>query len=498
MSEPKRVDRRKFIYAGLGAVALIAIGAAAYVAMNPPVVTQTTTVPTTSVVTTTVPTTSVVTTTVSTTTSPTTSQTTTPTTSTTTTYKPTTIEFWSTFLGGGNNLPREQMLNMLVDILKNEQPWLKVELADKPYGEFPDRLLAACLAKNPPHVACSMWMWDPNFVPFFMEITDEMLEKIGVSKEDYEPVQWDINLWDGKLLGLNTQIDVMGLMWHKGLANEAGIDRPPETWEELADFSKKITDYFHNKGQTDVYGYNLCLRYNHGNTIFRFMPVVWAYGGSIMEITDGGEVKVTINSQGVIDAVNLYVRIYQKDKSCPPTAFDDTADQGNNYFMMNKVAYVIQHPASVDSILNQGFPLSKMGYDLYPKGPVRRAACMGGWNLHFFKDRIKTKEELEASLVFAKYFLSPELNAIWSKALGPGTKRALQTSIWQDEIKLKPWRRVQLEMIKYVIPFPRHPKWTEIALLVIPKMLQSACSGDMTTEQAVKWAEEQIKEKLKG
>jgi len=71
MSEPKKVDRRKFIYAGLGAVALIAIGAAAYVAMNPPVVTQTvttsTTVPTTSVVTTTVPTTSVVTTTVPTT-----------------------------------------------------------------------------------------------------------------------------------------------------------------------------------------------------------------------------------------------------------------------------------------------------------------------------------------------------------------------------------------------------------------------------------------------
>jgi|GEM_PF-2813584 len=71
MSEPKKVDRRKFIYAGLGAVALIAIGAAAYVAMNPTVVTQTvttsTTVPTTSVVTTTVPTTSVVTTTVPTT-----------------------------------------------------------------------------------------------------------------------------------------------------------------------------------------------------------------------------------------------------------------------------------------------------------------------------------------------------------------------------------------------------------------------------------------------
>jgi len=73
MSEPKKIDRRKFIYAGLGAVALVAIGAATYVVMNPPVVTVTkpttsvvtTTVPTTSVVTTTVPTTSVVTTTTS-------------------------------------------------------------------------------------------------------------------------------------------------------------------------------------------------------------------------------------------------------------------------------------------------------------------------------------------------------------------------------------------------------------------------------------------------
>ncbi|MGC8911794.1 MAG: hypothetical protein ACP5K8_06945 [Nitrososphaeria archaeon] len=70
--EPKKVDRRSFLYAGLGAVALIAIGAAAYVAMNPPVVTQTvttsTTVPTTSVVTTTSAVTTTTATTITTTT----------------------------------------------------------------------------------------------------------------------------------------------------------------------------------------------------------------------------------------------------------------------------------------------------------------------------------------------------------------------------------------------------------------------------------------------
>jgi multiple sugar transport system substrate-binding protein len=35
MSQPKKVDRRKFIYAGLGAVALVAIGAATYLVLSP-------------------------------------------------------------------------------------------------------------------------------------------------------------------------------------------------------------------------------------------------------------------------------------------------------------------------------------------------------------------------------------------------------------------------------------------------------------------------------
>ncbi|MEM4522321.1 MAG: hypothetical protein QW738_03785 [Nitrososphaeria archaeon] len=70
-SEPKKVDRRSFLYVGLGAVALIAIGAAAYFATKPPevvTVTQPTTTAVTTVVTTTQPTTTVVTTTVPTTT----------------------------------------------------------------------------------------------------------------------------------------------------------------------------------------------------------------------------------------------------------------------------------------------------------------------------------------------------------------------------------------------------------------------------------------------
>ncbi|MEM3713862.1 MAG: hypothetical protein QXF82_02815, partial [Nitrososphaeria archaeon] len=52
--EPKKVDRRNFLYIGLGVLGLAALGVATYIALNPPVVTQTTTVPTTTIVTTTI------------------------------------------------------------------------------------------------------------------------------------------------------------------------------------------------------------------------------------------------------------------------------------------------------------------------------------------------------------------------------------------------------------------------------------------------------------
>jgi multiple sugar transport system substrate-binding protein len=285
----------------------------------------------------------------------------------------------------------------------------------------------------------------------------------------------------------------MAFLWHKELCEKAGITRPPETWEELASFSKQITDYYHSKGQEDVYGYNLVMRYNHGNTMFRFMPVVWAYGGQIVNVKETGEIEVTVNSQEVIDAVKLYVRIYAKDKSCPPTAFTDTATEGIEYFLRNKVAYVIAHPSNIQYLLNNKFPVEKIGYDLYPKGPVKRASVLGGWNLHIFKDGVRSEEEYEGALILMKTLLEPEWNAKCTLGSNPGNRKAFETETWKKKYESEWWRKAPTEMLKYTVSFPPIPQWSEIGLTVLPKMLQYACSGEKTPEEAVKWAETEIK-----
>ena len=486
-SEPKKVGRRTFLNYAIAVVATgVIVGAATYFAVPKGEVTVTapgTTV--TKTVTTTV-TGTPTTTPPTTTTSPTTTVTTTP-------YEHTVIEYWSNI---EDDVYRKETNPKIIEAVMQENKWIEITYVEKPYGEIRDRLLTACIARNPPHVAVIPIANSPEFVRYAIEITDSIMGKIGVSKDDFWPAALASNMYAGKLYGLPVQNESMAFLWHKELCSKAGIDRPPETWDELADFAKQITDYYHSKGETDVYGYNLVMKYNHGNTMFRFMPVVWAYGGNIVEVTQTGEVKVTVNSQEVIDAVKLYVRMYAKDKSVPPTAFTDTATEGIEYFLRNKIAYVIAHPSNIKYLLNNNFPVEKIGYDLYPKGPVRRASVLGGWNLHIFKDAIKKENQLEAALIFAKYFLNPEWNALWTRGSNPGNRKSFETTTWKELYNKEWWRKAPTSMLQYAIAFPPIPQWSEIGLTVLPQMLQYACSQEKTPEEAVKWAEDKIKEIL--
>jgi multiple sugar transport system substrate-binding protein len=150
--EPKKVDRRSFLYIGLGAVALVAIGAAAYVAMNPPVVTQTTTVsttvPTTSIVTTTVPTTSLVTTTIPTTTTVVTTPTTTP------------IGGKLTIIWEKGWYPQEDEAKKWLALTFKRQFGVDVELNIFAEEDAHKKVVAGCQAGNPPDLGfVRMWDW---------------------------------------------------------------------------------------------------------------------------------------------------------------------------------------------------------------------------------------------------------------------------------------------------------------------------------------------------
>ncbi len=74
----------------------------------------------------------------------------------------------------------------------------------------------------------------------------------------------------------------MAFIWNAKIFKDAGLDpeKPPATWDDVVKYSKQIHD------KLGIAGYGLVAKQNAGNTPFRFMPQLWAYGGAALDEAD--------------------------------------------------------------------------------------------------------------------------------------------------------------------------------------------------------------------
>ena len=299
-SEPKKVDRRKFIYAGLGAVALVAIGAAAYVAMNPPVVTQTVTTSTT------VPTTSVVTTTsVATTTLPV----------TVTTTKITgeiRILDWSR---RANDLYRDLTAkeftpNTGIQVVWDTPPW----------SAYLDKNLATIVATTSPYDVIvnntewtlPAWVYADKLLPL-----NSYIQQSGLDLDDFLPGALSVVCYppdkkikptgaytdykNGIFYGIPLWLDSTPLMWRTDFFKNAGITNPPTNNDEFLDYAIKLT----GKG---VYGYVFQGKPQAGQIYDAWFIFIWRWGTNVFD----ENLNPAFNTSEGIEATQFFVDLLQK------------------------------------------------------------------------------------------------------------------------------------------------------------------------------------------
>ncbi|MEM2154453.1 MAG: extracellular solute-binding protein [Nitrososphaeria archaeon] len=322
-SEPKKVDRRNFIYAGLGAVALVAIGAAAYIAMNPPVVTvtQSTTVPTTSLVTTT----SVVTTTVPTTTSP--------------TEKKLTVWARSAFVAANNDWIKKMCLEWA------QKKGFKIDISLIPVAELTPKLIAAIEAGTPPDVCIHGF----NAISFaeqgLLVPLDDVVNELG--KDDIHPFKLKQATVNGKVYCLPDHFELLYNIIRKDLADAKGVKLPPQNLDELYQAAKTLTE---KDKSIWGFGYPLGKCYDTEG-IFNW---VW--------FNLGGKVMTSKSSKGVVikdDKAFLDAIAYTKkfwDEGLTPPDSDGWTDASNNQNYIDGRIAITQNPPSIYYSLMTGKP----------------------------------------------------------------------------------------------------------------------------------------------
>ncbi len=188
-------------------------------------------------------------------------------------------------------------------------------------------------------------------------------EDVGWSTEDFWPGAMKAVTWDGEGYGVPTNNETMALIWNADIFKRArprsgqGARQPGTT---SSAYSKQIHD------KLGVAGYGLVARKNAGNTPYRFMPQLWAYGGGVFDEADPnpelrrGQAATARPASAALQAsYDMYVR----DKSVPVSALTNQQADNQPLFLAGQLGMMISHPSDYNVMLD----LRKR-----PRAPTRR------------------------------------------------------------------------------------------------------------------------------
>jgi len=135
----------------------------------------------------------------------------------------------------------------------------------------------------------------------------------------------------------------------------------------VAAYSKQIKD------KTGKAGYGMVARPNAGNTPYRFMPVLWAYGSGALDETDENPTyqQVRINNEGGIAALQLHYDMYVRDKSVPSSALTNTQTENGDLFISGQIAMEISHPSEYALMMDKAKKATGQDKKLFEKGGAR-------------------------------------------------------------------------------------------------------------------------------
>ena len=179
---------------------------------------------------------------------------------------------------------------------------------------------------------------------------------------------------DGKVYGFPVSAYAQGLTYNKAIFKEAGLVNAdgsikiPDTYEELAEFSKIIRD------KTGKAGIVLDTANNCGG--WHFMNIAWSFGVNFMQQGADGKWKATFNTPEAVAALQYVKDLKWKYNALPDNTVIDQSE-GHKIFGTAQAAMVIADPKDI-YCTKFGMNKDDLGVARMPKGPAGRYAQTGG------------------------------------------------------------------------------------------------------------------------
>jgi multiple sugar transport system substrate-binding protein len=273
--------------------------------------------------------------------------------------------------------------------------------------------------------------------------------------------------------------------WRPDMFKAAGVDKFPDTFDELLEAAAKL----HAKG-TPI---GMTLGHAGGDARSTNYPVLWGFGGK--EFDKDGK-TVTLESPETLASINWWVKIF---KYMDPAVLSWLDPDNNQAFLGEKVSATTNvntiylaardsKDAAVKAIAD------KMDHGNWPKGPAGRFA---NYNINEWAGFAASKNR-DGQLAFMRAAFDKKFLVPWTKTgqsyFIPPLNDIEKEDAWPDDPKLKIFRELNKinRLIGYEGPATRAVA-EMVSKFVLPDMYANAVTGKMKPEEAMKWAADQYK-----
>ena len=351
---------------------------------------------------------------------------------------------------GINPPANRDIFNSLVDKFNQTHNQIQVEAlyVGQPDGQLP-KILTSVVGEVPPDL-----LW---FVP---QLTGQLVELDAIRpledwlnqspvKSEIDPVLFESMELNGHIWSVPFGTNNAAIFYRPSLFEKAGITKIPQTWEELREAAKKLTQDFDGDGLTDQYGMFLSLGKGEW-TVFAWLPFVYSAGGELLE-----NKQPNLVDSGTIAALQFGANLVEEGwatLSAPERGFE------LNNFLTGRAAMQVTGPWTLAQLRQ-----TDTDYDVFPF-PVckKRAAVVGGENLFVFKT---APEREQAAWEFLEYVLSKEFQTEWALKTGylPVNLEAQQSKKYQAFVQENPVLEVFLKQMNWARSRPIIPGYTRIS-----------------------------------
>ncbi|TXR98118.1 sugar ABC transporter substrate-binding protein [Streptomyces sp. col6] len=389
---------------------------------------------------------------------------------------PKTLTYWASNQGPSIEADKKILTPELKKFEK--QTGIKVKLEVVPWADLLNRILAATTSGQGPDVLNIGNTWSAS-----LQATGALLPW---TKENFDAIGGRDRFVDSAVASAGAEGKdpsavplyslAYALYYNKKSFAEAGIEKPPATWDELVADGKKLSK--NGKWGLGAEGSNL------SNNIHQTFVLGQQHGADFFD----AEGKPTFTSDGAVAAVKQYIDFMAKDKIIAPGNAEYAQNQSLTDFAKGKTAMVLWQ-AAASTFASQGMKPEDWGSAPVPvasgtPGQGKNTNSMvAGINMAVFKNT----KNIDGAKKFVKFMTSDAEQKLLNKTYGsiPPVKTAQA-----DEAFSAPDLAVLRDTLaKSAAPLPQVPNESQFETAVgtaVKELWADAAAGRPVTNESVK------------